>query len=338
MTDTTNHFAGKNLFCKLDCSQAYHCVQMADDFSVQLLAFNFASRPFAFICLAQGLNKSVTGFSSFVKHYLDPCLAANVCTQFMDDIAAGMNNFDEMIPALRKIFDSLRESGLKLSAHKCEFGTTKIVYLFSTITPKGISPESAKIEKFLGQIRMPTTVKQVKRLIGFVHFFRNFIPNPGQKLLPCYKLLRKENIFTITNDHLESFNTLKADLTRATDLTLRLAKPGLQYVILCDASFHGTGFVLMIEDYPIDQKGKTKETYAPVSFGSRLFTTTHVKFSVYYKEFLALYFALDPFAHFIWGATKPVLVLTDNRSLTQFFSVKKHTSISMELLRQSFVV
>ena len=63
MTDATNHFAGKQLFCKLDCSQAYHCVQMADDLSVQLLAFNFGSRTFAYNCLAQGLNKSVTGFS-----------------------------------------------------------------------------------------------------------------------------------------------------------------------------------------------------------------------------------------------------------------------------------
>ena len=242
----------------------------------------------------------------------------------MDDIAAGVNNFDEMIPALRKTFDCSRESGLKLSAHKCEFGTTKIDYLGSTITPKGILPESGKLEKILGQTRMPNTVKQVKRLIGFVQFFRNFIPNLGQKLLPFYKLLREENVFTITNDHHGSLNTSQADLTRATDLTLRLAKPGLQYVILCDASFHGTGFVLMIEDYLIDQKGKTKKTYAPVSFGSRLFTTTQLKFSVYYKEFLALNFALDDFAHFIWGATKPVLVLTDNRSLTQFFSRKKY--------------
>ena len=125
MTDAPNHFAGKNLFCKLGCSQAYHCVRMADDLSVQLFAFNFASRTFAYNCFAQGLNKSVTGFSSFVKHYLDPCLAANVCTQFMDDIAPGVNNFDEMIPALRKFFDCL-ELCLKLSAHKCEFGTTKI--------------------------------------------------------------------------------------------------------------------------------------------------------------------------------------------------------------------
>ena len=48
----------------------------------------------------------------------------------------------------------------------------------------------------------------------------------------------------MTNDHHEPLNTLKADLTRASDLTLRLAKPRFQYVILWDASFHGTGFVL----------------------------------------------------------------------------------------------
>ena len=217
----------------------------------------------------------------------------------MDDIAAGVNNFDEMIPAQIEIFDCLRESGLKLSAHKCEFGTTKIDYIGSTITPKRVSPESAKIEKFLGQIRMPNTVKQKKRSIGFVQFFRNFILNLGQKVLPFYKLLRKENVFTITSDHHEFLHTLKADLTRATDLTLRLAKPGLQYVILCDASFHGTGFVSMIEDYLIDQKCKTKRIYAPVSFGSRLFTTTQLEFSVYYKEFLALFFALDHFALYL---------------------------------------
>ena len=61
------------------------------------------------------------------------------------------------------------------------------------------------------------------------------------------------------------------------------------------------------------------KTYAPVSFGSRLFNTAQLKFSIYYKEFLALYFALDHFSHYIWGSAKPVIVLTDNRSLTQFF-------------------
>ena len=47
LSDAAQHLVGKSLFCKLDCSQAYHCLQMADHRSVEMLAFNFASRTFA---------------------------------------------------------------------------------------------------------------------------------------------------------------------------------------------------------------------------------------------------------------------------------------------------
>ena len=128
MSDASNHFAGKTLINKFDCSQAYHCVQMADEKSI-LLTFNFASRTYAYKCLAQGLSKSVRGFSCIIRHYLDPCLAANICTQYMDDIGSAVKNFDELIPNLRKIFECIRKSGLKLSPNKCEIGTQKIKFL-----------------------------------------------------------------------------------------------------------------------------------------------------------------------------------------------------------------
>ena len=44
--------------------------------------------------------------------------------------------------------------------------------------------------------------------------------------------------------------------------------------------------------------------------------------STYCKKFLALYFSLECFSLFIWGAEKPVIVLTDNKSLTNFFQSK----------------
>ena len=47
-TQLAQHLAGKSLFCKLDCSQAYHCLQMAEQRSLEMLAFNFASRTFAY--------------------------------------------------------------------------------------------------------------------------------------------------------------------------------------------------------------------------------------------------------------------------------------------------
>ena len=40
LSDAAQHLARKSLFCKLDCSQAYHCLQMADKRSVEMLAFN----------------------------------------------------------------------------------------------------------------------------------------------------------------------------------------------------------------------------------------------------------------------------------------------------------
>ena len=55
LTDAAQHMAARNLFCNLDCSQAYRCLQMADQQSIELLAFNFASRTFAYPRLAQQL-------------------------------------------------------------------------------------------------------------------------------------------------------------------------------------------------------------------------------------------------------------------------------------------
>ena len=37
LADASGHLAGKKLFAKLDCSQAYHALKMADPVSVQLL-------------------------------------------------------------------------------------------------------------------------------------------------------------------------------------------------------------------------------------------------------------------------------------------------------------
>ena len=65
--DAAQHLAGKSLFCKLDCSQAYHCLQMADQRSVEMLAFSFASRTYAYKRLAQGVSRSVSASSSFMR-------------------------------------------------------------------------------------------------------------------------------------------------------------------------------------------------------------------------------------------------------------------------------
>ena len=92
---------------------------------------------------------------------------------------------------------------------------------------------------------------------------------------------------------------LKDDLEKACSLSLKMAKPNCQFVIMCDASFYAAGFVLLIGDYSIPNN-TTSKSYASVAFGSHLFSPAQLKHSIYVKEFLIVQYAFGTFEHYIW--------------------------------------
>ena len=167
-----------------------------------------------------------------------------------------------------------------LSAEKCVFGSEQVNFLGNVITKEGLKPEKEKIEKFLRTLEVPKSVKQMKRLIEFLQFFRNIIPKFSEQLIPVYNLLRKTVSFELTEEILKVFYTLKEELQTTAAQALRMAKPGLQYAILCDASYYSSSFVLMIEDYVKNEQGESVKSYAPVSFGSKVFNTAQLKMSI----------------------------------------------------------
>ena len=106
------------------------------------------------------------------------------------------------------------------------------------ITEHEIAPNKEKIEQFLKTIRMPKTLKQVRRLIGFMQYFAKFIPNLSVKLQPFFQLLRKETDLITTQEHQNSLDILKNSLKEACNLSLKMAKPGCQFIIVSDASYY----------------------------------------------------------------------------------------------------
>ena len=118
LSDAAQHFALKSLFCKLDCSQAYHCLHMADQRSVEMLAFISARRTFAYKRLTQCLSRSVSAFSSFMREYLDPVVKADQCAQYVDDIGIAANNATDLTRNIRAVFKCTRQAGLKLNIEK----------------------------------------------------------------------------------------------------------------------------------------------------------------------------------------------------------------------------
>ena len=91
---------------------------------------------------------------------------------------------------------------------------------------------------------------------------------------------------------------------------------------MTDASFTAAGYAIMIGGNPNQTLQSRRQTYAPIAFGSKTFNPTQLEMSIYAKEFLAIYFAFFEFGHLVCGSVFPVIVFTDNRSVTRFFQTK----------------
>ena len=102
----------------MDCSQAYISMQMADNLSVQLLAFNFGDRIFAFKKLAQGLSRSPTAFSSCVSKHLQSYVASDKCFVYFDELGSGAKDGNTLIDNLEQIYRCIQSLGFKLSIQK----------------------------------------------------------------------------------------------------------------------------------------------------------------------------------------------------------------------------
>ena len=88
---------------------------MADQQPNEMLAFNFASRTFAYKRLAQGLSRAKSAFSSFMRDYLDKVLKADQCAQCVDDFGIAAISFGQYLRNIRAVFECIRHAGLKLT-------------------------------------------------------------------------------------------------------------------------------------------------------------------------------------------------------------------------------
>ena len=323
LVDAAQHLAGKKLFCKLDCSQAYHCLPMADQRSIKRLAFNFASRTFAYRRLAQGLSRALSAFSSFMREYLDKVIKADQCAQYVDDIGIAANDADHLRANVRATLECIQEEGLNMTMHKYHFGAKEIDFHGRTITPQDVKPQKQNVQNFPEKIKFPKSKKALQHYLRFLNYYRNYVPRLSERLAPFYKLLKSDEKVLVSKELLQQFEEINKALDKCCDLALQQPIPNKQIALKTDASFDAEGYAVLIEDDPSQKFTSLRKSYAPLAYGSKTFTPAQIKMSIYAKEFLAIYFAFNEFGHIFWCAPKPVIILTDNKAVTQFFQTKR---------------
>ena len=205
------------------------------------------------------------------------------------------------------------------------FRRQEVDFFGPTITTKGVVPQKQKIAKFLEKIKFPRSKKALQRYIGFLNYYRNSIPRLAERLTPFFQLLKTTDAKTeiqIFPDIMKEFREINEASDRCCQLALRQPLPGKQLVLMTDASFQPAGYAVLIEDDPNQKYTSTRKTYAPLAYGSKTYSPSQIKMSIYAKEFLAIYMAFKDFGHIFWGATKPVIMMKDSKSVTRFFQTK----------------
>ena len=96
------------------------------------------------------------------------------------------------------MFDNLQTYDIKLNPEKCVFGVPAGKLLGFIVSNRGIEANPAKI-RALSQLAIPTDLKHIRKLGGYVAALSRFISRLGEKALPLYRLLRRIEHFVWTD-------------------------------------------------------------------------------------------------------------------------------------------
>ena len=97
LTNVAQHMAGKKTLLPIRLFAGLPLFKMADQRSIEMLAFNFASRTFGYRRLAHGLSRALSAFSSFIRKNLVKVIRADQCAQYVDDIGIVANDAKPLI-------------------------------------------------------------------------------------------------------------------------------------------------------------------------------------------------------------------------------------------------
>ena len=162
----------------------------------------------------------------------------------------------------------------------------------------------------------PTTIKELRSVLGTVNFVRKFIPNLATIIEPLVALTRKSvaNLKTLRNiwgpEQDAAFIKVKELLTSAPVLHFpRFHKP---FIIHVDASDCGVGAFLA-------QKDDNGEL-AIIAYFSKRFTSSQQHYSATQKECLAVVLAVTHWRPYIWG--RHFVCVTDHSALRYLYSMQ----------------
>jgi hypothetical protein len=204
----------------------------------------------------------------------------NVCVVvvYLDDILIYSSDKATHHKQVKEVLRRLRKHGLYAKPEKCEFDRESVEYLGYILSPAGLTMAADKVQTIQAWPE-PRKVKDIQSFLGFANFYRRFIYNFSDIVIPLTRLTRKNVPFVFGEKQCSAFNLLKSAFSSAPILTHWV--PDRPIIVETDASDYAPAAILSIQL----ENGEIH----PVAFHSRSFNPTELNYDVHDKELFAIF-------------------------------------------------
>lgn len=301
---------GARFLSKIDLSKSFHQIELTDE-SKPKTAFEIPGRGFfMFNVMPFGIKNAPSCLARLLRKVLKN-MEPEVYV-FVDDIIIRANTLDRMLELLEIVARALAKAKLTINGEKSELCKSELKYLGYIINQEGWSADPTKVESILNYAA-PKSIKDIRRFMGMINFFRTFIPNLSEIAAPITELtkgvrgkIRKIN-WTVEAE--AAFKLIKSLLISAP--ILAFPDFNLPFTIHVDASNFAAGAILT-------QVQESKERV--ICYFSKKFNTQQKRYSAVEREMLALFMAAEKFKGYIGGVK--FNVITDCNAVTYLRSIK----------------
>ena len=208
---------------------------------------------------------------------------------------------------LEKFLQEIETSGFTLNLKKCTFALPKVKFVGHIIGSCQRRADPSKIKTML-DMTIPTDKRQVRQVLGFFSYFRDYIPNFSHIAEPLTNLTRKGNPDKVSwgpSEH-SAFDQMKASLAQAANTPLAIKDYNKPYNLYVDASNYAAACVLT--------QNVGDQLDRPVAFASVKLSPTQRNWSTVEKEAFASIWALRKYHR--WLFRSKVTVYLDHNPLT----------------------
>ena len=309
ITDLLDSPSCVKVYSKIDLRHAYHLVRIANGDEWKT-AFRMRYGSYEWLVMPFGLTNAPSTFQRFINTVFADMLDVTVIV-YLDNILIYSDNLEDHKKHVRKVLHHLHKHSLYAKPEKCEFHTDTTEYLGYCLSPTGLTMAQNKVD-IIRDWPEPRKVKDIQSFLGFTNFYRRFIYNYSDIVVPLMRLTRKDASWKFSADCRRSFNSLKEAFTSAPILTHY--QPDVPIIVKTDTSDYAIAGILS----NICPDGEI----CLVAFYSCTLTAPKLNYDMHDKELLAIFEAFRLWRHYLEDSASPVDVVTDHKNLV-YFSMSK---------------